>query len=88
MYTMDWHQKMASIAEELAWTADVVYEEEAKMMEDMGKLGLSQVYPSARMLNALFYMDRMMRSAGLRKDLSTLKRTFPVELENVEKEEC
>ena len=86
MYEAGWHQKMASIAEELAWVADVVYEEEAKMMEDMERLGLSQVYPSARMLNALFRMDRMMRSAGFRKDLSELKRTFPVELENVEKE--
>ena len=86
MYTVDWHQKMASIAEELAWTADVVYEEEAKMMEDMEKHRLGQVYPTSRMLNALFRMDRMMRSAGLRRDLSELKRTFPVELENVEKE--
>ena len=86
MYTMDWHQRMASIAEELAWVADVAYEEEAKLMEDMERLGLSQVYPSARMLNALFRMDRMMRSARFRKDMSLLKRTFPVELENVEKE--
>ena len=86
MYEAGWHQKMASIAEELAWVADAVYEEEAKMMEDMEKHKLSQVYPSERMLNALFRMDRMMRSAGLRKDLSLLKRTFPVELENVEKE--
>ena len=86
MYEAGWHQRMASIAEELAWVADVVYEEEAKMAEDMEKHGLSQVYPSARMLNALFYMDRMLRDAGLRKDLSVLKRTFPIELENVEKE--
>lgn len=86
MYETDWHQRMASIAEELAWTADVVYEEEAKMMEDMEKLQLSQVYPSARMLNALFRMDRMVRSAGFRKDMGLLKRTFPVELESVEKE--
>ena len=86
MYRLDWHRKMASIAEELAWTADVVYEEEAKMMEDMERHKLSQVYPSARMLNALFRMDRMMRSAGFRKDMSLLKRTFPIELENAEKE--
>ena len=86
MYEAGWHQRMASIVEELAWVADVVYEEEAKMAEDMEKHGLSQVYPSARMLNALFYMDRMLRDAGLRKDLSVLKRTFPIELENVEKE--
>ena len=88
MYEAGWHQKMASIAEELAWVADIIYEEEVKMVEDMEKHGLSQVYPSARMLNALFYMDRMMRSDRFRKDMSLLKRTFPVELENVEKEEC
>ena len=87
MYEMDWHQRMASIAEELAWTADVIHEEETRMAEEMEKHGLSQVYPSARMLDALFRMDRMTRSAGLRKDLSILKRTFPVELENAEKEE-
>ena len=86
MYELDWHQRMASVAEELSWTADVVREEEEKMVEDMEKLGLSQVYPSERMLNALFRMDRMLRSAGLRKDLSEMKRTFPIELENVEKE--
>lgn len=86
MYEMDWHWKMASIAEELAWTADVIHEEETRMAEEMEKHGLSQVYPSARMLDALFRMDRMTRSAGFRKDLSILKRTFPVELENVEKE--
>ena len=87
MYELDWHRKMASVAEELAWTADVVCEEEAKMMEDMGKRGLSKAYPSARMLNALFVMDRIVKDAGFRKDMVSLKWTFPVELENAEKED-
>ena len=86
MYDLDWHQRMASVAEELAWTADVVYEEEAKMMEEIERHGLSKVYPSARMLNALFRMDHIMKGMRLRKDLSALKRIFPLELENVEKE--
>ena len=86
MYTVDWHQKMASIAEELAQAAGVVCEEEEMMARDMKEHGLSQVYPTGRMLNALFRMDRMLRDAGLRKDLSILKRTFPIELESVEEE--
>lgn len=86
MYELDWHQRMASIAEELAWTADVIHEEETRMAEDMEKHGLSQVYPSARMLNALFRMDRIMKGARFRKDMVNLKWTFPVELGNVEKE--
>ena len=86
MYTVDWHLKMASIAEELAQAADVVCEEEERMARDMKEHGLSQVYPTGRMLNALFRMDRMLRDAGLRKDLSILKRTFPIELESLEEE--
>lgn len=86
MYETDWHLKMASVAEELAWTADAVYEEEAKMAEEMGKHELSQVYPTPRMLNALFRMDRIMRSAWFRRDMARLKCTFPIDLEEVEKE--
>ena len=87
MYEAGWHQKMASIARELAWMADAVYEEETSMAEEMSRHMLSQVYPSERMLDALFRMDRMLRSAGLRKDIAHLKMAFPVELGNAEKED-
>ena len=83
MYSPEWWEKISGVAEAIAWSADVVFEESVNMRESMQEFKWSKMYPSSHMLCALFRIANELKEV----EIEELKRMFCIEWENMYDEE-